>query len=102
ILVPVYSALFLGVPPTRFVGIELRPTHASCIASIRQIENLGALPVLVSAVLGPDWRTVPHYQTMTAVETRGDGIPFHVQVYPTLPTLEFERSRILGPTANDW
>jgi hypothetical protein len=113
ILMPVHSAWFglpvyggwspdLSVHSSKFSGIDLSSRDVTCVASISRVGDLGTFPVLVSAVLGPDWRTASHYQTMSGVEGREDGVAFHVRLYPTLPTLEVGRSVISQPTTDPW
>src|SRR5262249_39024812 len=77
-----------------FSGIDLSSRDAACIASIRKVRDLSPLPVLVTAVLGSDWRTASHYQTMNRLEARDDGAPFRVRVYAAAPTPELTRSML--------
>jgi hypothetical protein len=104
ILLPVYAAWStdVGLQRSTFSGIELPARSASCIASISKVTGLGSFPVLVTAILGPDWRTARHYQTMIGVESRQDGALWHEQVYPTLETLAVGRSVIARPTTDFW
>jgi hypothetical protein len=102
ILLPVYSALYAGDRRSGFRGIELARSHASCIAAIRRVGHLESLPVLVTAILGADWRTAAHYQTLRGVEDRDDGSPFNVQVYLTQSTLEVRRSWSSHPAFDPW
>ncbi len=104
ILVPVYAAWFprFGRHKSQFAGLDLPGRDAPCIVSIGKLGDLGALPLLVTAILGPDWRTASHYQTMTGIEPREDGIAWHARFYPMLTTLGIPRSVTLQPTTDVW
>jgi len=57
--------------------------------------------VLVTAILGPDWRTATHYQTSIGTEPREDGVAWHARFYPMLTT-NVPRSVISRPTTDVW
>ena len=101
ILLPVYAAVWPAASlESRFSGIELSARDATCIASISKVGDLRSFPVLTTAILGPDWRHASHYQTLSGLESRDDGLLFRARLYATLPALDLRRSVMARPTTD--
>jgi hypothetical protein len=105
ILVPVYGELYgtgATVLHSRFTAMDLSQRNARCVAAVAKVSDVGAFPVLLTAVLSADWRQATHYQTLTGIESRDDGAPWHERVYPALETMEISRSVVSQPVTDFW
>jgi hypothetical protein len=75
VLVPVYGpAAARGQPQFRLAGLELPAHQAPCLQQVSALRDPNRLPLLMDAVLPPDWRNHKLYETVAGWESGSERV----------------------------
>ena len=94
---PRYYVLGRDEVASTFDGIEVEPYGAGCVGAIRLVSLRNADGILLSAILSPDWSHANHFQTLSRVEGRYDGMSWDTATYSTAPGQRLSRSLLEKP-----
>jgi hypothetical protein len=64
----VMFAAFWNKGWSRFIGIEMDAADADCFAGLRRKTDMRGLDLALNVTFGPDWRSLPLYQTIASLE----------------------------------